>query len=342
VSITLPAHFAMRPAKMDDVEAVTALLNACTIEQIGQAQVEAHGIRTRWQSPDFDLETDTRVVIAPNGKLVGHGWVWDVQPRVRIYGRGHVHPEYKGRGIGTHLCQWVEDRTRQAIPKAPEGARVVLLQGTLSTDTPAQELLRKQGYQLVRHAFRMVIEMDAPPPEPVVPEALTIRCFVRGQEERAVVQAVDEAFKDQWGYVERPFEEKYKEWMHRIDNDPDYDPSLWFVAIDDEKIAGMSLCHPKVIEDPEMGWVDVLGVRRPWRRRGLALALLHHSFGQFYRRGKRKVGLDVDAQSLTGATDLYKKAGMHVQRQYANYEKELRPGEDLSTQSVEDEPVNAI
>ncbi len=98
----------------------------------------------------------------------------------------------------------------------------------------------------------------------------------------------------------------------------------------------MSLCHPKTAEDPEMGWVDSLGMRRPWRRRGLALVLLHHSFGEFYRRGKCKVGLEVDAQSLTGATRLYEKAGMHVDRQYANYEKELRPGGDLSTQSLKE------
>jgi mycothiol synthase len=336
VSTTLPAHFTMRPAKIDDVEAVAALLNACAIEQVGKAQVEAHEIRNRWQSPTFNLETDTRVVVAPDGKLVGHGAVRDAEPHVRIYTQGHVHPEHKGRGIGTHLCQWIEERSRQAIPKAPEGARVVVLQGALSTDTAAQELLCKQGYQLVRHAFRMVIEMDEPPPEPVVPEGLTIRAFVRGQEERAVILAVCEAFKDQWGYVEPPFEEEYQEWMHWIDNDPDYDPSLWFVAVEGGEIAGMSLCHPKVVEDPDMGWVHVLGVRRPWRRQGLALALLHHTFGEFYQRGKRKVGLGVDAQSLTGATRLYEKAGMHVQRQYATYEKELRPGEDLSTQSLED------
>jgi predicted N-acetyltransferase YhbS len=135
VSTTLPAHFTMRPAKIDDVEAVTTLLNACAIEQVGRAQVEADAIRNRWQSPDFNLETDSRVVVAPDGEFVGHGRVWDVQPHVRIYGGGHVHPEYKGRGIGTALCQWVEERARQAIPKAAEGARVVLLQNTLSTDS---------------------------------------------------------------------------------------------------------------------------------------------------------------------------------------------------------------
>lgn len=83
-----------------------------------------------------------------------------------------------------------------------------------------------------------------------------------------------------------------------------------------------------------MGYVHTLGVRRDWRRRGIALALLRHSFGKFYRRGVCKVSLHVDAKSLTGATRLYEKAGMHVDRQSHHYEKELRPGKDLSTRSV--------
>jgi mycothiol synthase len=44
----------------------------------------------------------------------------------------------------------------------------------------------------------------------------------------------------------------------------------------------------------------------------------------------------VDASSLTGATRLYEKAGMRVLRQFDNYEKELRPGRDVSTQAVEE------
>ncbi len=334
---TLPKSFTSRPATMDDVKAVVDLLNACSIEQIGRPRTEAHKIRSDWQAPIFNLETDTLVVLAADGKLVGHAALWDSEPHVRIYVAGDVHPEYKGQGVGTALCQWAVKRGRRAIPKAPEGTRVVLVQATLSTDEAAQELLRKQGYQLVRHSFHMLIEMDDLPPEPVVPEGITIRPFVRDLDMRALVLADRDAFQDHWGYVEHPFEENYQEWVHWIDNNPDHDPSLWFLAADGEGIAGMSLCCPKTVEDPGMGWVDSLGVRRPWRRRGLALALLHHSFAEFYRRGKRKVGLEVDAQSLTGATRLYEKAGMHVYRQYANYEKELCPGEDLSTQFLEEE-----
>ena len=72
--------------------------------------------------------------------------------------------------------------------------------------------------------------------------------------------------------------------------------------------------------------------------RGATDAPAHHSFRELYQRGQRAVILDVDAQSLTGATRLYEKAGMHVQRQNVVYEKELRPGEELRTESLDDGP----
>ncbi|MCK4315027.1 MAG: GNAT family N-acetyltransferase [Anaerolineae bacterium] len=335
-TLSLPEHFTNRPATLDDVEAVVDLRNTCSIEQIGKPRTEVNKIRSDWLAPTFNLETDTLVMLAPDGSLVGHATLWDSEPHVRLYVAGDVHPEYKGQGLGTALCQWAEERGRQAVLKAPAGTRVALLQERLSTHETAQELLSKQGYRSVRHSFRMVIEMNGPPPEPVVPDGITIRCFVRDQDLRPLILADRETFQDHWGYVEHPLEETCQEWVHWIDNNPDYDASLWFLAMDGEEITGISLCCPKTAEDPGMGWVDSLGVRRPWRRRGLALALLHHSFGEFYRRGKRKVGLEVDAQSLTGATRLYEKAGMHVDRQYVMYEKELRPGRDLSTQFADD------
>ncbi len=76
---------------------------------------------------------------------------------------------------------------------------------------------------------------------------------------------------------------------------------------------------------PPTAWVNILAVRRPWRRQGLGMALLRQAFGEFYRRGIRQVALGVDAENITGATRLYARAGMRVTRQYARYEKMLRP-----------------
>jgi ribosomal protein S18 acetylase RimI-like enzyme len=181
--------------------------------------------------------------------------------------------------------------------------------------------------------------MDAPPPVPALPEEIAIRTFgalpgTREERLLALLHTERGIFQDHWGYVEHPFDQEYQDWIHVIDHDPDHDPALWFLAMEGDEIAGVALCTPKMAEDPDMAYVESLGVRRPWRRQGIALALLHHAFGAFYRRGQRKVALDVDAGSLTGATRLYEKAGMHVVRQSASYEKELRPGKDLSTQAI--------
>lgn len=77
------------------------------------------------------------------------------------------------------------------------------------------------------------------------------------------------------------------------------------------------------------GWVGTIGVRRPWRKTGLGLALLRHSFGEFYKRGMATIGLGVDASNPTGATRLYQRAGMHVASEFVTYEKELRPGREV-------------
>jgi mycothiol synthase len=74
--------------------------------------------------------------------------------------------------------------------------------------------------------------------------------------------------------------------------------------------------------------VDVVAVRRPWRGRGLGLALLRHALGELYRRGVREVGLSVDAESITGAPRLYGRAGLRVSSSYALFQKELRPGRE--------------
>jgi len=325
----------MRPATLADAEAVVALFNTCTIEQAGVPLHDLNELKTDWEDPQFNLETDSRVVIAPDGTLAGAMHLWDRDPHVRVYAQGYVHPDYQGQGIGSALCAWSEMRTQQAISRAPEGTRVVMVQGILTTDAAAQALLEARGYQTVRYFSRMIIEMAELPPEPVPPEGIVIRPFIRGKEERAMILAERESFRDHWGFVEHPLEETYETWMHLLDNNPDIDPKLWFAAVDGEEIAGLLVCFPKTPEDPEMAYVDTLGVRRAWRRRGLGLAMLQHAFRACYERGKHKVALEVDSSSLTGATRLYEKAGMHVQRQEVNYEKELRPGKDLSTQTLE-------
>ena len=96
----------------------------------------------------------------------------------------------------------------------------------------------------------------------------------------------------------------FEEWAHFLLQPPAFEPQLWFLAEEREQAGGFAICHPHP-SDPMLGWIGVLGVRRAWRRRGLARALLLHAFREFRRCGLRRAGLGVDAENLTGANRLY-------------------------------------
>jgi mycothiol synthase len=324
-----------RAPVMDDLADFVAMANASARDTTGHDEYSVAESRVDWELPSFNIDTDARIVATIGGRIVGGVEVWSQEPFVRYWLWGRIHPKYLDQGIGSYLMEWAEARARQLMPKAPSGTRVVAYAGIVSGHDPARALLEEHDFRLVRHFLTMAIDMDQPPPQPAWPENITLRTMVVDQDEEALYRTTDEAFRDHWGHVERPFEEGFERMMHWLKNREDFDPSLCFLAVDGREIAGVSLCRPKTTEFSDMGWVDTLGVRRLWRRRGLALALLQHTFGEFYRRGPRRAGLGVDATSLTGATRLYEKAGMRPIRQYDSYEKELRPGRDLSTQSVE-------
>lgn len=337
-TLNLPQGYTWRPAAMDDAERAVALFNACSLELLGEAPHDADEQRVEWRTPEFDLETDTRVVIAPDASLVGYAEVWDLEePHVRVHSWGRVDLAHRGLGLGSALLAWEEERARGAIARAPEDARVTMGTGALKKDERTRELFELHGYKVVRHFWRMVIEMDQLPPEPVWPAGISVRSFDPESDLEATVRSVRDTFKDHWGHVDSPFEEELKFWEHWINEEKDFDPAIWYLAEADGEIVGTCLCWPKRHEDLEMGWINVLGIDRRWRRRGLALALLRHSLREFFSRGKRKVGLGVDAASLTGATKLYEKAGMRPVRESVAYEKELRSGRDLSRQSLDDD-----
>jgi mycothiol synthase len=334
----LPNGYTSRPARMEDLDEAVEMFNAEARHLIGVDKHIRDEVAVDWQAPGFELETDTRIVCSTEGRLVGYCQVWDLKPHVTIDCWGVVHPDHLNLGVGSYLLDWAQGRAYQAIPKAPPEARVIIKSSTITLNPAAERLFVKAGMQKVRYFFTMVIDLDGQPAEPKWPEGIDIRTLVVDRDEWPLTIAVEEAFRDHWGFVERPIEEEYERWMHFLKNNDDFDPTLYFLAWDGDQLTGASLCWKYANDDPEMGSVDVLCVRRPWRKQGLGLALLLHSFGEFRKRGKLRAGLGVDAESLTGALRLYERAGMHSDpnRTYVAYEKELRPGIELRTQEVEE------
>ena len=107
--------------------------------------------------------------------------------------------------------------------------------------------------------------------------------------------------------------EPFELWSHWFVKDTAFDPSLWFLAEAGDDLAGIALTRESETE-PGLGWVRILGVIPEFRQRGLAQALLRHTFGEYASRGLERVGLGVDAENPTGAVRVYERAGMHVAR----------------------------
>ena len=330
----LPQGYTIRGAKMDDAETAVNLMNEFSQHYLGMAEAPLEVIRNEWVSPGFDPANDIRLVFDRDGEAIGYVEVWDTgNPPVHPWVWWCVRPENLGNGIGPCLLEWAEERARKAIPRCPEGARVAFRSGADSVITLAKAAMEANGMFNIRHSFQMRIEMETPPPEAVWPEGIQLKVFDLDQDDLAAVYRADmDAFRDHFGFVESPFEEGFERFAYFMTSEEAYAPGLWFLAMDGDQIVGICLNRRHSYEDPEVGWVNTLGVLRPWRKRGIGLALLQHSFCEFYRRGYRKVGLGVDAENLTGALRLYQKAGMHIHRQFDLYEKELRSGKEISVQ----------
>lgn len=338
VVLNLPEGFTARGATMSDVEPALVLFNRWSRSVIGRDEItDAQAIRNEWGSPHFNPAEDICLVFAPNGQMAGYTEVWTtIKPAVHPWIWGRVDPDYEDLGIGSWMMHWAEQRALQALPSVPAELRFAPRVGTYPEALKPKQLFEDMGYRHIRSSYQMLIEMDAPVPEPVWPEGIILRTFGPKIDAEAIYHAEEDSFRDHFGYVQQPFEEGFNRFKHFVFDAADFDPTLLFLAVDESsgEIAGINICSPHSHYDPEMGWVGTLGVRRPWRKRGIGLALLRHSFNEFYRRGKRKVGLGVDAQNLTGALRLYKNAGMHVHQAFDLYEKELRPGKEFSVQSL--------
>jgi ribosomal protein S18 acetylase RimI-like enzyme len=303
-----------RPTEADFVS-VLALLQDADRAVYGGTDWTADELHDEWK--ELDLEHDA--------------WLADLDGRtagvMHLYGRdggrftadGYVHPEATGRGIGSRLLDLAEGRARELEPGVPAGERVYLSTAHLVGDPRAPELLATRGFARTRTFFRMVAELDRPPPEPPpLAAGLELRPLDVERDGPSVHAAVEEAFVAEWSHVPRPFED----WASRVFGWSRFDPTLVPVLWDGDELAAVSLNYWKRMGD--WGWIGTLGVRPAWRRRGLGLALLQESFRRFHERGERTVALGVDSENPTGATRLYERAGMRVLWRADVWQKELR------------------
>jgi mycothiol synthase len=304
MSSSPPEGLTVRHATVDDAPAIDELITAADAAVQGWSESSVPELLGWWRK--MDLEEGSwvlreREAVVAYGAGFAHGDFFELD--------GFVHPDHQGRGLGAWLLARGEEHAREL-------GKAKLQTFSLAGDQRAHRLFEQFGMHELRRYYRMMIELEEPPAPGALPEGLTFETF-EPKDARAFHDALVEAFEEEWNFIAQPFEE-WKE--RRLVEDPDFDPTLWFLVRDGDEVAAVMRNEP---DRSGAGFVGALGVRKPWRKQGIALVLLQHAFAEFYRRGKRRVALGVDAENPTGATRLYERAGMHVTFEAVAYGKDL-------------------
>jgi ribosomal protein S18 acetylase RimI-like enzyme len=324
-NVLLPERLTERAATLGDLAAAHQIIQAYELLYYGKADTSLDELKARWTAPNVRLQADSRVVFDRNGRLVAY-LLLEHSKHAKYYAMCRIRPDYRDPGLEDYLLALAETWARQRIDQADPGVRVTLNAWLPGKDEEGRQCYERAGLQEVRRFWEMEVEFTAPPPAPNWPAGIELRPYVPGRDERVAFDLLDAAFQDHWGHIPN----RFAEWKHWNIERPHFDPSLWFIAYQGEQAVGGAYCYL----DEQRGWVDDLAVLRTSRGKGLGMALLLHAFGEFYRRGRRKAGLGVDSQNLTGALRLYQRAGMHRVQESVSYEKELRAGVELSTRTL--------
>jgi len=318
----LPSGFSVRRPTLDNLAGVADLMNVCSQADIELRNFTTESMGRQWGDDEFHLDTDAWLVTSLGGQVVGYADFFEETPPELYEVTSWVHPTVIDTGLGEYLLQCLDERAQQALAHAPRGVAVTMDHGwVFEQSTALRERIEKFGYRHIRTWLRLLIEMTQPPSEPSVPDGIVIRPFRMGEDDHALYEAWEEAMTDEWGHTALT----YDKWRYYfVDQAGEEDVPYWSLAVEGNEIAGFILGRWRRPGTEDEGHIRYLGVRPAWRRRGIGLALLLHSFGDFYRRGRYKVGLGVDGSSLTGAERLYLKAGMSIILRSLVYQKVLR------------------
>jgi GNAT superfamily N-acetyltransferase len=294
-SLPLPEGLVARPLTLDDAAAVYGVMAAEQQQTIGRIDIEEADIVADWARPSHDLSSSS-VGVLDGDRLVGYAEV--VGP---ARGDAAVHPDHHGRGIGTWLAGWMQDRARE------------LGQTEIGMPTPAgspgEALMRELGYHVRWSSWVLQLPEGHELPARPLPEGHTIRVAESEADRRAAHEVIEDAFLE-WSVRDK---QPYDDWLAQVVGRPGFAPWNLRIAVDD---AGEVVGGLHVVLAGDTGFVSKVAVRRDRRGQGLARALLADAFRVTREHGATISELSTD--SRTGALDLYLGLGMEITDTWVN------------------------
>jgi ribosomal protein S18 acetylase RimI-like enzyme len=257
-------------------------------------------------------------------QVIGYNRVfWEVlEDGTRLYNLfGFLRPDYRRKGIGTAMLKHAEARLRQIAATHSEPGERYFQSFVADSEQGTIALMEAQKYKPVRYGISMVRDLSEPLPEAPMPDGLEVRP-VTENDFRAIHAALNDAFRDHWGFRAQPYEE-FMHWAER----PTFMPHLWKVAWAGDEVAGTVLNFIDEAENAEYGrkrgYTEEITTRRPWRKMGLAHSLIVQSMKMFKEMGMTETALGVDAENLSGALKLYQSVGYSEVKRHITFRKPL-------------------
>ena len=310
-------------AERPDAEGVAAVVNR---------SFAADGIDNRTTGEELDhfyknfkgLDPASDIRLAWHAdQVVGESYLLTLNeldgPRVYLH-HTYLDPDWRPVALAP-LTHWAEARAAAIEAAADRDGPALLRCSVTEGEVELRSLIEAHGYQAERYFYFMVRPTLDDLPDLPAPDGLEIRP-VAEDHWRPIWLAKEEAFRDHWGHREESEED-----FQRLITDPIQDPALWQVAWDGDQVAGMVLNFIDRDENEAMGrlrgYTEDIGVRRPWRRRGLASYLIAESLRLLKDQGMQEAALTVDADNPSGALTLYERLGYQVVRRSFAYSKPL-------------------
>jgi ribosomal protein S18 acetylase RimI-like enzyme len=310
----------------DDYPGMVAVIEAAKgVDGIERTDSVADLSRNYADLTNCDPYTDM-LFAAVEGEIVGYGrvtWWSEVEGRRRYMAFGFVDPRFRRRGLGTAMLRWNERRIREIAAGHPPDIPGFIQVFDSDSEPGATALYRAEGYVPYMYDADMVRPNLDDLPDVRLAAGLEVREPTTDEAMRKVWEADREAFRDHPGSSD-DFQ-TFAQWM----KEPHRDPSLWRVAWDGNEVAGQVRSFVDAAENSEYGrkrgYTEYISVRRPWRRQGVARALLGQSLHALRDRGMEEAALGVMTENPLGALGLYESLGFRVVKRYTAYEKPVAP-----------------
>ena len=308
--------FETRPATDADAASLCEFLNACTLTYQGLSRSSPGDVLARLHREGADPRLDS-FVACDQGRIVGFAHLWPYgADEIKLYAR--THPDFRGRGVGSRLLRLCDQRAEERRPTAR------CTTTSWEADVGGPPLLRSHGFREVRYYVTMEIAADeVPDGEPVWPPGIDcLSLSERPDLASPLYEAWRAAFADEWGNKAESEDDFWQERRgDKLGSAFPFDPTLWLLACDQGAVVGFCLCQLGSSEGELIGRVAEVGVVPSRRGAGIGYALLRSGFRELCHRGAARVVLDVDAENVTSALRLYRKAGMTPRPSFTVWEK---------------------